>query len=241
MKHLLIIVLVSLLSHVCAFSQILSYSKEDNIETVAYEVEDLRSEEIQDYNDFIDQGLTGEVALAAINAARAQRNLVNAPATIIDCEFHSEITEEDSIPDAIGAVYILVRIINTTPKTIKEITLDFEFSNIYNDVFDIKTGDKYCTLKFQNLCGRTKSDTYKDIMQTVLKCYHILDMNSASFKKLFYNKKASMMALHSVKIVYSDGTTSSKAALFDGGILHYDIYRDGPLSPYFRYIMQGKD
>ncbi len=239
MRNSFIILLILLLSYCRSYAQISSYSVADNVETVAYEVEDLRSDEIKDYNEFISDGYTSEVALAAMNAVRAQRNLVNAPATIIDCEFHSETTEEDSIPDAIGAVYILVRIINTTPKTIKEITLDFAFSNSYTDVFDIKTGDKFCTLKFQNLCGRTKSDIYKDIMQTVLKCYHILDMNSASYKKLFYNKKANMMALHRVKIVYADGTTSTKAALFDRGILDYDIYRDGPLSPYFKFIMHN--
>lgn len=42
--------------------------------------------------------------------------------------------------------------------------------------------------------------------------------------------------IESVKIKYTDGTSSTKAALFDNGLSkQYDLYNDGPLAPLSKY------
>ena len=228
-------------SHIQVFAQFSSYSSDDNEEEPAYQVEELSSEEIKIYNSFIENGMNNEQALMYINAGRAHTNLECAPATIIDFSFDPELDELDSIPDALGACGVFVKILNTTPKTIKEITLEFEFKCNGTQVYDIKTGDKYCVLKFQNLKGRTKSTLYSEIIKTVLNIFYNFDMSDASYKKLFYNKKSTTISLHRVAIKYSDGTSSNKAAIFYNGFNDSeDLFHDGPLKPLISYMNKIK-
>lgn len=230
MKKYLLISLIALLAVVTANAQISSYSSYDNEESVVYEVEDMESYEIKDYNSWTKKDLPHESSMMYINAYRAQLNLLNAPATIIDYRIYND-------KEVSNAIEIHVEIINSSPKTIKEITLEFEFENDGSPVYDIKTGDRYMVLKFANLKGRTKSDLYSDVADNILKCYHLLRNDDATYKKLFYNKKADVVRLHSAKIKYTDGSTSTKVAVFDNG---YDgkhrLLDDGPLSPITKYI-----
>lgn len=228
-----------LLTFVALYSgaQITSYSYADNSYDPVYEVEEMYPSEIKAYNQFVEQGMSQKDAIAYINGARSQYNLLDAPATIIEYSFVSELKEEDSIPGAEGAVGVWVYLINSTPKTIKEITLEFEFEYDYTQVYDIKSGDKYFIVKFSNLCGRTTSNQYSDIMANLTSCFHLLDLNKATYRKLFYNKKADTARLHSAKIVYTDGSTSNKIAVFHGGYSgERNLYFDGPLSPITKYM-----
>lgn len=217
-------------------AQITTYSKWDNVEKVSYQVEDLGPEEIRTYNSFVNSGMSIDDALLDINAGRAHSNLEYAPATIVDYVFTSEVTDKDSIPEALGACGLYVELINSTPKTIREITLEFEFENNGTQVYDIKTGGKYCVLKFNNLKGRTKSTKYSDIRKTIFDCYHLLSISDASYKKLFYNKTANTIRLHRATIKYSDGTTSNKIAVFKNGYSDSDkLLDEGPLKPLLDY------
>ena len=229
-----LIVFFTFCTHIQA--QITTYSKWDNVEKVSYQVEDLGPEEIRTYNSFVNSGMSIEEALLDINAGRAHSNLEYAPATIIDYHLTSVVTDEDSMPDAVGACGLYVELINSTPKTIREITLEFEFENNGTQVYDIKTGGKYCVLKFNNLKGRTKSTKYSDIRNTIFDCYHVLSFPDASYKKLFYNKTANTIKLHRATIKYSDGTTSNKIAVFKNGYSDSDkLLDDGPLKPLVDY------
>ncbi|MBR4924784.1 MAG: hypothetical protein IKZ61_03435 [Prevotella sp.] len=243
-KLFYIIILFTLCSQHKVYAQFSSYSKYSNEESVAYQVEDLSSEEIKTYNSFVngENGLSNEIALFIINAGRAHTNLQCAPATIIDFHLKPEITEEDSIPEALGACDVFIELINTTPKVIKEITFEFEFENNGTKVYDIKTGDQYCILKFRNLKGRTNSDKYSEIRKTIFDCYHVLSFPDASYKKLFYNKKANTIRLHSCLIKYNDGTTSNKVSIFDNGYSGTDkIFNDGPLKPLLDLMKKLKE
>lgn len=233
-KVLYLIICFTLCCQHKVYAQISTYSKYNNEENVAYQVEDLSSGEIKTYNSFVrgEDGMSKDVALLLINAGRAHTNLQYAPATIIDFNFSPLITEEDSIPDALGACNIYVEIINSTPKVINEITFEFEFENNGTKVYDIKTGGEYCVLKFNNLKGRTNSNKYLEIRNTIYDCYHLLLLSDASYKKLFYNKKATTIRLHRCTIKYNDGTTSNKVAIFDNGYSNSDkLLNDGPLKP----------
>ena len=96
-------------------------------------------------------------------------------------------------------------------------------------------------MKFTNLKGRTKSDLYSEVSENVLKCYHRLKPENATYIKKFYNKKATVVSLHSVKIKYADGSSSTKVAIFDKGYLGSDrLFFDGPLSPLLKYLQQVK-
>ena len=230
MKKFLFISLLIVLVNSIANAQITSYSSADNEEYAVYEVEDMESYEIKDYNSWTKQGFDQKYSLLYINAYRAQINLINAPATIID--YHLYTDENES-----GAVVVDVELINSTPKTIKEITFEFEFRNGSTPIYDIKTGDSYMVLKFTNLRGRTKSDIYSEVAENILKCYHRLKCEDAAYIKKFYNKKATSVNLHSVKIKYTDGSTSNKVAIFDNGYLENNrLMFDGPLSPYINYL-----
>ncbi len=230
MKKTLLISLVALLASISANAQISSYSSYDNEVSVVYEVEDMESYEIKDYNSWTKAGAKHEASLMYINAYRAQINLLNAPATIID--FHLYNDEENT-----GAAELTIEIINSTPKTIKEITLEFEFENDGNPVYDIKTGDRYMVLKYSNLSGRTKSDLYVEVANNITKCYHLFQTKDASYKKLFYNKKANIVRLHSAKIKYTDGSTSTRIAVFNNGYNGKQrLFNDGPLSPIVKYM-----
>lgn len=230
MKKNLIVLLSFIFAINFANAQFASYSSYDNEVSAVYEVEDMESYEIKDYNSWAKAGLKHEASLMYINAYRAQINLINAPATIID--YHLFNDEENS-----GAAELHIEIINSTPKTIKELTLKFEFENNGTPVYDIKTGDRYMVLKYSNLRGRTNSDLYVEVADNITKCYHSFLTKHATYKKLFYNKKANTVRLHSVKIRYTDGSTSTKIAVFDNG---YDgkqsLFSDGPLSPIVKYM-----
>ena len=243
-KVLYILISVALCYQHKAYAQFSSYNKYDNEEVVAYQVEDLSSEEIKTYNSFVngENGMSNETALILINAGRAHTNLQCAPATIIDYHINSEITEKDSIPEALGACGVWVELINTTAKVINEITIEFEFENSGTQVYDIKTGDRYCILKFKNLKGRTNSSKYSEIRKTIFDCYHILSITEASYKKLFYNKKANTVKIHRCSIKYNDGTTSNKVAVFSNGILGEDeLFNDGPLKPLLDFTKKMKE
>ena len=235
-NKVLIILIVSFIFCTHIQAQITTYSKWDNVEKVSYQVEDLGPEEIRTYNSFVNSGMSIDEALLDINAGRAHSNLEYAPATIIDYHLTSVVTDEDSMPDAVGACGLYVELINSTPKTIREITLEFEFENNGTQVYDIKTGGKYCVLKFNNLKGRTKSTKYSDIRKTIIDCYHVLSFSDASYKKLFYNKTANTIRLHRATIKYSDGTTSNKIAVFKNGYSDSDkLLDEGPLKPLIDY------
>ena len=235
-RYLLVIACLFSIVHPKLYAQFTNYYTWDVTRKAAYQVEDLSQDEIRTYNSFVNSGISDESTLLIINAGRAYENLRSAPATIIDYSFSSEITAEDSIPDAIGACDITVQLINTTPKTIKEITLEFEFMNYGTQVYDIKTGDKYCVLKFTNLKGRSGSDKYLEIGKTLFECMHLLNLKDATYKKLFYNKKATTISLHKVSIRYNDGTTSNKIAIFKGLSDSEQLYKDGPLKPAIDYL-----
>ena len=230
MKKFILISLLVLLAPISAKAQFTTYSSADNEEYAVYEVEDMDSYEIKDYNNWTKAGFEHKYSLLYINAYRAQINLINSPATIIDYHLY---TEEDES----GAAIVDVELINSTPKTIKEITFEFEFRNGSTPIYDIKTGDSYMVLKFTNLRGRTKSDIYSEVAESILKCYHLLKCEDAIYIKKFYNKKATSVNLNSVKIKYTDGSTSNKAAIFDNGYLgNNHLLSDGPLSPYIKYL-----
>lgn len=231
MKKYLLILLLTILVKNFANAQFTIYSSADNEDYAVYEVEDMYPDEIKTYNSWISSGLAEKTALMYINAGRAQNNLINAPATIIDFHFDNESQDAD------GTVNLFVELINTSPKTIKEITFEFKFENHGSPVYDIKTGDRYLILKFSNLKGRTKSDLYKDIIQNSLETYHLLTYEKATYKKLFHNKKASSALLNSVKIKYNDGTSSTKVAIFDNGYTgNENLIMNGPLNPLVKIL-----
>ena len=241
-KILYIAIFISLCFQHKVFAQFSSYSKYDNVEKVAFQVEDLGPEEIKTYNFFIENGMNNDDALLFLNAGRAHTNLQAAPPTIIDFHFHPEITEEDSIPAALGACDIFIELINTTPKTISEITFEFEFENSGGQVYDIKTGDKNCILKFKNLKGRTNSNKYSEIRKTIFDSFHILSISDASYKKLFYNKKATTAKITRCLIKYNDGTSSNKVALFNSGYASSDgLFREGPLNPLLEFTKKLRE
>lgn len=230
MKKYLLISLLTLLTNTFANAQLTIYSSYENEESAVFEVEDMSSNEIKIYNEWVNNGMDPKYALLYINAGRAQDNLINAPATIIDYHLFKDKGND-------GAVDVAVEILNTSSKTILEITLEFEFENDYSPVYDIKTGDKYLVLKFANLTGRSTSDIYTEFTENLMKCYYLLRSENATYKKLFYNKKASKVKLHSVSIKYDNGMTSTKAAIFDNGYLgREDLRYDGPLSPIIRCL-----
>ena len=112
MKKNLIISLLIVLVNSFANAQITTYSSADNEEYAVFEVEDMYPDEIKTYNSWISDGLPENVALMYINAGRAQTNLINAPATIVDFHFDSGNQDVD------GTVRLFVELINTSPKTI---------------------------------------------------------------------------------------------------------------------------
>ena len=223
-----------------ANSQYTIYYSWNNDESPAFEVEDMESSEIKDYNNFVSSGITPHKAMVYINAARAFCNLESAPATIINFECSPVVEVEDSIFDALGACNVSLELINTTTKTIKEVTFKFSFSADGKQLYDIKTGDQFCVLTFRNLKGRSSSRKYVDILDHILEPYHNLTLNDASEKKLFYNKKSKTIKLESIRIKYEDGTISNNRVAImgdsDGNLLE-----NGPLRPivlYFNKVRQ---
>lgn len=236
MKRFFLYVSVVLFT-VCANAQITTCDQFEKKNDVVFDVESMNSSEIKTYNLFVENGMRDRVALMYINANRAYNNLRVAPPVIIEYSLKPEITKEDSIPSSLGAIGVWVKLINSSTKLIKEITLEFEFFHLGTQLFDIKTGEKYLVLKFSNLKGRPESTKYGDIANNVLKCMHFLDLKKASYNTLFYNKKATHIQLHSANIIYEDGNVSNKIAIWDNlGLKNSDIYSEGPLSPMVKYL-----
>lgn len=233
MKKLLIILSFVLLSSEIK-AQLTSYSTYDNEYSTVYSVDEMDPDEIRDYNDWINDSVNPRTALLWINSARSWYNLKAAPSTIIDYIYTGKITETDSLPsDCLGAQGLGVMIINTTPITIKKITLWFRFSNsVGNQVYNTKNGGQYCILTFNHITGRTSSNLYRDISNTLMNCIHSYSIGDASSKTLFYNEKAEKVRLEKVLIEYENGKKSSQAALFDTGYSNdKNMLDDGPLKP----------
>lgn len=230
-----LILLLVLFYSMSANAQYPSYSKYDNVTTAVYRVEDMNAYEIQTYNEWKKIGMKEHTALYILNSVRAQENIEAAPSTIISINYY---VQKDTVDSINGRNDVLLEFINTTPKTIKEITFKFTFENENGaEIYDIRTGSKFCILKFSNLAGRTKSNTYKDILNTVHNTFKNLNGDNASYFKPFYNKSSFTIKLESVDIKYADGTTSNKVAIFDQGYnKQYSLYMDGPLSPLTQYL-----
>lgn len=225
-------------------AQISSYGSYDNLESVVFQVENMKPDEIKKYNSWAEKGIPEQARLLAINSARAQTNLIAAPATIV--EFHYAVLK-DTLESLNGLNEISISLINSTPKTIKEIAFVFSFKGGNNEtIYDIKSGDKYCTLKFTNLKGRTITTDYKEVADGVMQSFHYLDYGKAAYCKPFFNKIAKAVHLESVNIQYADNTTSKKVSVFDKGLLGGEnLYDNGPIQPVTAFIVnidknQGK-
>lgn len=245
------IVAIILLSPLMSFAQFTSYSSDNNLMSAVYQVDDMNPYEIKTYNRWVHNGVSKYLTLYHLNAARAQENLKAAPGTIIDYHLYvlSDSTEEEN-----GLSQFYLELINTTPKNIKEITFKFSFSNHGTPVYDTKSGDRYCIIKFSNLTGRTKSNTYNDICNTVPYTYHLLDYRKADYFMPFYNKNTSTARLESIYVEYSDGSISTEASLWDNRYLNEKLFDSGPLAPlvqfeqktaddkeYFNYLLHNHD
>lgn len=64
------LILIGLFCTNASMAQTSSYSSHDNIESVVYQVENMKSEEIRTYNKWKNAGIPEQTCLAAINAAR---------------------------------------------------------------------------------------------------------------------------------------------------------------------------
>lgn len=156
--------------------------------------------------------------LIHLNAERAYYYLAEAPATIVSFVCWGDATEFDNMPYAIGAKNIAIQLINCSMnplKAIKNITFNFTFFNEAGvQMYDINTGNKFCSLTFSELKGRSKY-YYSDDQHPLelFNCYHLLTLDDATSKILFHNNNASICKLESVNIDYYDGTKSSEVAL----------------------------
>lgn len=215
------------------------YSKEDNRYDAVYRVDDMLPEEIKAYNTLIANDSSIEVATAMINTARAWKNLKAAPPTIIEMYYLGNITPEDSLSSEYnGAQNIGFWLVNSTPVTIKKITITVSFYNERDEqVYDTKTGGKYCVLTFNNLIGRSTKDDYQDIFHNINNCLHNLKLAKASNKQLFYNRSAASAAIEKVDILYENGKRTNKVSLFDRGDTgKYGLSIDGPTAPFDYFL-----
>lgn len=219
-----------LLSPFTSTAQISSYGSYDNLESAVFQVENMKPNEIKMYNSWADKGVSEQARLMTINAVRAQVNLLAAPATIVD--IHHTVLK-DTMKALNGLNEISISLINSTPKTIKEITFKFSFKGENHEtVYDIKTGDKYCILKYTNLVGRTMSADYANLMAGIMQSFHYLNYKDAAYCKPFYNKTARTVNLERINILYTDNTTSNKISIFDKGFVgDNNLYANGPLQP----------
>ena len=232
MKNIKIIILLFLVLF-CnkTFSQISFYSPDDVKYKYVSCVDEMNQDEIKTYNSFIKNGLSDTLSLELINAGRTYDNLLDAPPTIIDINLYYFT---DSINNIKDKQIIDLFLINSTIKTIKSITLKFTVFDKYdNQIFDTKTGNQYLIVKFYNLSGRVNSDKYVDELKNEFSSLHILDaVKDADYVQPFYNKNAKSIRLIDSKIIYTDGTSTSKISLWD--VEEYDsrnLIKDGPLSP----------
>lgn len=231
----IMLLLIMLFSPCVATAQTSSYASSDNLESAVLQVESMRPNEIKAYNSWKEKGIPEQARLLAINAIRAQINLVAAPATIV--EFHNVVLK-DTVDSLVGLNEPSIDLINSTPKTIKEITFTFSFKDERGEaVYDIKTGNEYCMLRFSDLEGRTTSTELDELAKGVARCFHHLDYDKASYRQPFYNKTASYARLEKVNIKYADNTTSDRVSLFDKGFFgNGNLYHDGPLQPVTAFL-----
>lgn len=227
MKYLKFLAVFALLfSSVQSIAQISEYSAYSVPEKYVEKVEDMNPPEIKIYNQFKDGGASDSVAVYLINVGRTHNNLIVAPSTLIDYSFTN--SENGVHPEIV--------LVNSTVKTIREASLTFEFLNDYDKIiYDIRTGNRYLTMKFKNLVGRPSADTYDEIYKIIFNCIHHLTGKEAVSAEPFVNSTAKSIRLVKSRITYDDGTVSTKITRFVDG----DIYRDGPLAPMYNYIMRN--
>lgn len=198
----------------------------------AFSVSDMLPDEIKAYNDWVKNGDSDTLAISIINAGRAWDNLKQAPATIIQLLYNSKVNQGDSLPQYLGAQKVWFEIINSTTKTIKNISITVEFiDSIGRKLYDTKTGRGFMSISFNNLAGRCSSSLYNDIFNSILDCDHVLDMSEAITCSPFYNDNCNRCFVSSVSIVYEDGTKSKIFSSFSGETLYFE----GPLKPYTVY------
>ena len=236
MKIISVLISIFLMIQFSVHAQIISYDSSEILVPTVYDVESMTSHEIKTYNLLTQNGYDKNFTLMICNAARANANLIHSPATIINYLWSNDGSEQSTTDDvstdaSIGAVDVYIELINSTTKTIKEITLEFKFFNGSTPVYDVKTGDKYFVLKYSNLKGRPKNIIFDEYAEATIKCFHILNLENATFIKPFYNKKATNAKLDRVKIRYSDGSISNKIAVFQRFSNESSLYDDGPLRP----------
>ena len=234
-KFLFVLVISTTVFASNVFGQFTTYGIRDNTySSAALGVEKLDSSEISVYNTLIsNENNDPKLVLYVINALRAMVNLSNAPATIIDNHIMDEKLTED--PEAVN---FAIELINSTTKTIKEISFEFDFYNFSNQVYDTKTGDQTCKLVFNSpLKGRPELQEINDVVNIINDCYHLLRINDANYKKLFHNKDANNIKLKKCFIKYTDGSTSDSVAIYDGIIFIGDnLINGGPLAPVLDYL-----
>lgn len=235
MKKVLLTIICAFLSFYCE-GQISSFYPSNVHYGYVEDVEDMTPQEIQMYNQLLPLVKNKkEVAILNVNAVLAQRNLMEAPATLIQLEGFDNITEEDSLPQYLGAKKVAVLIENTTPKTIKEITLYFKFYIGKVQAYNIKDGSEYCVVQFKNIKGRANSNKFSEIQDALLTTLFVGDSRRGTLLKPFYNKKADGYSLDKVAITYDDGSISNEAALFKSNVFeNSSLIDDGPLNPYIK-------
>ena len=226
--------LIFCISTLFCYAQFSTFHTTD-ITKAVYDVNDMQPQEIRNYNKWNYQNWGEGLCLLHVNADRAHDNLIKAPAIIIGFVDCGAVTIHDEMPNYIGAQNISIQLINTSPKTIKTITFRFAFYNqAGTQVFDTKTGNPYCSLTFTNLKGRTSSNSHDQTALDLFKCYHLLTLNNATQKTLFYNKTIAVCKLKDVKVVYIDGTKSSKVSLVEQNCTSViDFLEHSPFVPLF--------
>lgn len=233
MKKILFILLCSLFCISIANAQEI-YTRSDFDNPPAYSVNDMKPNEIRFYNYLKRIDCDDTTAVLTINAGRAWLNLKNAPATIIQTFYEGVVGERDSVPHMMGAQNVWFLLINSTVKTIKEITIKLDFKDEYgNTVYDTKTGNEYITLKFKGLAGRCASASYFSILPSIHKCISKLTLKKATYCTPFYNENCRKCRIASVSIIYEDGTKTNKYSIYKGdySLTKKYLFNDGPLRP----------
>lgn len=230
MKQLITLFFLVLALNATVRAQISTYHCYDNAYNAVFDVADMGPNEIKDYNYF--KGTMGEnLALYFINLNRTYWNLKEAPATIVEWNSAKNIKDSTYYGEDDESIFNFI-IMNTTTKTIKDITFMFCFFYDDKQVYDINTGDQYCIITFHNIKGRKENSNYADMLE-LTKC-----IKTASFQesficttKHFVNKRANRCVLENVKINYTNGSTSDKVAIFDTSDGKYNLWEDGPFNP----------
>lgn len=224
MRYILIAFMMMISS--LSIAQITKFYPNDIRHNYVTEIEDMDQQEIRLMNQWRLAGQNNDKSLSIINAIRTLKNLKEAPATLINYSFE---TSNGSDGYNIGEANVTLELVNSTIKTISEITLTFDF---YNDedkrIYDINTGNQYMKLTFSNLKGRPKVESFNELANNIIDCYHFLTNDEATKIETFTNKKASKIELVGATIKYDDGSISNKISELQGN----DLYGEGPLKPF---------